>query len=35
MQKQVLLSFSIEKYHDEVLYDIVPMNASHILLGGP
>ena len=35
VQKQVLLSFSIGKYHDEVLCDVVPMYASHILLGGP
>ena len=35
MQKQVLVSFSIGKYHDEVLCDVVLMYASHILLGGP
>ena len=35
MQKQLLLSFSIGKYHDEVLCDVVPMYASHILLGRP
>ena len=35
MQKQVLLSFSIGKYHDEVIWDVVSMYASHILLGGP
>ena len=35
MQKQVILSFSIGKYHDEVLCDVVPMYSSHILLGGP
>ena len=35
VQKQVLLSFSIGKYHDEVLCDVVPMYASHILLGEP
>ena len=35
MQKQVLVSFSIGKYHDEVLCVIVPMYASHILLGMP
>ena len=35
MQKQVLVSFSIRKYHDEVLYDVSPMCASHILLGRP
>ncbi|KAI9201576.1 hypothetical protein LWI28_025486 [Acer negundo] len=31
--KQVLVSFSIGKYKDEVLCDVVPMHASHILLG--
>ena len=35
MQKQVLVLFSIEKYHDEVLCDVVLMYASHILLGRP
>ena len=35
VQKQVLLSFSIGKYHNEVICDVVPMYASHILLGGP
>ena len=35
MQKQVLVSFLIEKNHDEVFYDVVPMYASHILLGRP
>ena len=35
MQKQVLVSFSIGKYHDEVLCDVVPMYASHLLLGKP
>ena len=34
MQKQVLVSFSIGKYHDEVLCDVVLMYVSHILLGG-
>lgn len=33
--KQALVSFSIEKYTDEVLCDVVPMQASHILLGRP
>ena len=35
VQKQVLVSFSIGKYHDEILCDVVPMYASHILLGRP
>ncbi|XP_038974748.1 uncharacterized protein LOC108510824 [Phoenix dactylifera] len=33
--KQVLLSFSIGRYSDEVLCDVVPMQANHILLGRP
>ena len=33
--KQVLVSFSIGKYKDEVLYDVIPMHAGHILLGRP
>ncbi|XP_031392264.1 uncharacterized protein LOC116204315 [Punica granatum] len=33
--KQVLISFSIGKYHDEVLCDVIPMIASHLLLGRP
>ena len=28
--KQVLVSFSIGKYNDEVLCDVVPMQASHL-----
>ena len=35
MQKQVLVSFSIGKYHEEVLCDVVPMYVSHILLDMP
>ena len=31
----MLVSFSIGRYKDEVLYDVVPMHASHILLGKP
>jgi hypothetical protein len=31
----VLVTFSIGKYLDEVLCDVVPMHASHILLGRP
>ena len=30
VNKQVLVSFSIGRYKDEVLCDIVPMHASHI-----
>jgi hypothetical protein len=33
--KQVVVSFSIGKYVDEVLCDVIPMQASHILLGRP
>ncbi|XP_057418510.1 uncharacterized protein LOC130712707 [Lotus japonicus] len=33
--KQVLVSFSIGKYKDEVLYDVVPMHVGHLLLGRP
>ena len=31
----MLVSFSMGKYHDEVLCDVVSMYASHILLGRP
>ncbi|XP_044497617.1 uncharacterized protein LOC123219690 [Mangifera indica] len=33
--RQALISFSIGRYHDKVLCDVVPMHASHILLGHP
>ncbi|XP_027155838.1 uncharacterized protein LOC113756414 [Coffea eugenioides] len=33
--KQVVVPFQIGKYVDEVLCDVVPMQASHILLGRP
>ena len=33
--KQVVVPFFIGKYVDEVLCDVVPMQASHILLGRP
>ena len=35
VSKQVLVPFSIGKYKDEVLCDVVPMQAGHILLGRP
>ncbi|XP_075489516.1 LOW QUALITY PROTEIN: uncharacterized protein LOC142528360 [Primulina tabacum] len=35
VNKQVLVAFSIGKYVDEVLCDVVPMHACHILLGRP
>ncbi|KAH0642518.1 hypothetical protein KY290_034100 [Solanum tuberosum] len=33
--KKVLIKFKIGSYHDEVLCDIVPMQACHLLLGRP
>ncbi|KAA3487402.1 Transposon Ty3-I Gag-Pol polyprotein [Gossypium australe] len=33
--KQALVPFSIRKYQDEVLCDVVPMHAGHLLLGRP
>ena len=33
--RQVKIALSIERYHDEVLCDVVPMHACHILLGRP
>lgn len=33
--KQILINFRIGKYEDEVLCDVVPMQAGHILLGRP
>jgi len=35
VNKQVFITFSIGKYKDEVLCDVVPMEATHILLGRP
>ena len=35
VNKQVLVSFSIGRYKDEVLCDVVPMHVGHILLGRP
>ena len=35
VNKQVLISFSVGKYEDEVLCDVVPMQARHLLLGRP
>jgi len=31
----VLIAFFIGKYCDEVLCDVMSMQASHLLLGGP
>ena len=33
--KQVLVAISIGKYEDELLCDVVPMHACHLLLGRP
>jgi len=35
VNKQVLINFAIGKYKDEVLCDVVPMEATHHLLGRP
>jgi len=35
MNKQVLIVFFIGKYCDQVLCDVVLMQASHLLLGRP
>ena len=35
VNKQMLISFSNGKYKDEVLCDVAPMHAGHILLGRP
>jgi len=32
---QVEIQFSIGKYKDKILCDVVPMEASHVLLGRP
>jgi hypothetical protein len=33
--KQVLIALAIGKYSDEVMCDVVPIHASHFLLGCP
>jgi hypothetical protein len=35
VDRQVLVTFSIGKYLDNVLYDVMPMHAGYILLGRP
>jgi hypothetical protein len=35
VNKQVLVAFCISKYEDEVLCDVVPMQAGHLLLRRP
>ena len=35
VKEQVFVPFSIGRYKDEILCDIMPMNTSHLLLGRP
>ena len=35
VSSQVLVPFSIGKYEDEILCDVLPMAAGHLLLGRP
>jgi hypothetical protein len=35
VNRQVMISFSVGKYKDEVLCNVVPMHATHLLLGRP
>ena len=35
VSKQTLVPFSIGEYQDEFLYDVLPMDACHLLLGRP
>ena len=35
VSKQAPVQFSIGRYEDELLCDIVPMQATHIILGRP
>jgi hypothetical protein len=35
VNRQVMISFPVGKYKDEVLYNIVPMHDAHLLLGRP
>ena len=35
VDRQVLICFFIGKYVDEILFDVVPMEASHLLLERP
>ena len=35
IDRQVLICFSIEKYVNEILFNVVPMEASRLLLGRP
>ncbi|XP_060213640.1 uncharacterized protein LOC132640843, partial [Lycium barbarum] len=33
--RRAIIKFAVGKYHDEVLCDVVPMQACHLLLGRP
>jgi len=35
VNKHVLINFAIGKYKDEILCDVVPMEATHVRLGRP
>ena len=35
VDKKILISFTIGKYQDDVLCDVIPMESSHILLSNP
>jgi len=35
VNRKVLICFSIGKYVDGILFDVIPMEASHLLLGRP
>lgn len=35
INRQVLICFSIGKYADEILFDVVPMKTNHLLLRRP
>jgi hypothetical protein len=35
VNRHVLVTFSVRKYKDEVLCDVVHMHATHLLLGRP
>jgi len=35
VSKQTLVLFSMGEYQDEVLCDVLPMDACHLLLGRP
>lgn len=35
VNQQCLVDFNVGRYHDQVLWDILPMDACHLLLGRP